>query len=85
MSDLFSAAGQSTFTILRASFLRRIGDGKQHARIRSAPTEIAAQASPNFLHRGLRMLPHEGGGGGHEPRRAKAALLGVMFHKGFLH
>src|SRR5437879_4006755 len=71
MSVRWSAVGQSTFTILRASFLRGVGDREQHARVGAEATKIASQPSPNFIHRSVRMLSYEGGGRSHKTRRAK--------------
>src|ERR1051325_7467849 len=80
-----SAAGQSTFAILRCSFLCCVRNREQHSRVRSAPAEIATQPGAHLLDGRVRMVADKRGGCGHEPRRAETTLLGVVFHKSFLY
>src|SRR5260370_33270396 len=85
MSDRLSAAGHSTFAISRASIFGGIDDGQQHAGVGAATTEIAAETGPDLFEGGVGMLAHERGAGDDKAGRAKAALLGVVVHKGLLH
>src|SRR5437899_11590042 len=84
MSERFSAGGQSTFAILCLSF-RCIGYCEEHASIGAAATEIPSQAGANLLDACAWMLPNECRRGHDKSRRAKTALLRVVFHKSFLH
>src|SRR5712671_2009583 len=84
ISTRLSSGGQSTFAILHLSF-GCIGDSEQHAGVSAAATEIASQPSAHLFDAGVRMLPNKSGRSHDETRRAKAALLGVVFHESFLH
>src|SRR5439155_26718511 len=85
MSARLSAAGQSTFAISRNSFPGRVHHGEHHAGIGAAATKIAAETGADLLDRGVRIFTDESGAGDDEARGAKAALLGVVVHKGLLH
>src|SRR5581483_9007040 len=88
MSLRFSASGHLYSAIALAPFLHILGglrDRGADADVGSTAAQVAAQAMPDLVRRGTRVLVEQGFAGHHEAGRAEAALLAVVVHKGLLH